>query len=357
MDAIAELRLEGNPGYPHNTQFSTNAKLLEEYGNRIVDIVAERLKLWCQPELMNWDPTQLVQFDYHDPVAVFIKNEPHSLKKVREKRWRCIFGIGVIDQLCERVLLRSIVQAFESPTETGVNCGSMVKLGFSDELASCIGKHYHDRLKRFPDCKPVSTDVKNWDGTVSTEMMSSVVEILTAGASTQWAIALRNWCYMTTNVLYALPGGIIVKREGKSGMMPSGSFGTTYFNTLMRVMLSAEVGGKSRMAMGDDCIDFVPFSVEQLIHNYAQHGVEIHDVETPGHHAFTFCSHYFMCQDPANETWICALATWKKAINRFLTKGNRGQSGEEFHAVQYELRHNPPEVVNLLLKVFAEHLQ
>jgi hypothetical protein len=46
-----------------------------------------------------------------DPVRVFVKDEPHSLKKAAAHRWRLLWGVSLIDQIIDRLLYSEVCSA------------------------------------------------------------------------------------------------------------------------------------------------------------------------------------------------------------------------------------------------------
>lgn len=85
--------------------FTSNRAVLAHYGSRgIRAMVRERVDEYqaASPDGARW---------LADPFRVFIKDEPHSLKKRDRKAWRLIWGVSLIDQIVDRLLYTEVCQA------------------------------------------------------------------------------------------------------------------------------------------------------------------------------------------------------------------------------------------------------
>lgn len=91
--------------------YTSNQQAIDSIGREAiayrVETRVEQL-LSCDPN----DPDSWIKVRYMaDPVRVFTKYEPHTAKKVAQKRWRLIWGVSLIDQIIDRLLSTEVVQA------------------------------------------------------------------------------------------------------------------------------------------------------------------------------------------------------------------------------------------------------
>jgi hypothetical protein len=165
------IKNEASPGLPYANVKSRNDKLLStEYRETIKWLVVSRLyKLancrgWSERDYLEGNvlvlnnPYETVKKNYVDPVRVFVKNEPHTLKKIEEKKYRLISSVSLVDQVIERLLHSQINQTEIDNWEA---IPSMPGIGLTtDEDFRKIAK----LIKKIDN--PVQTDVSGWDWSV-----------------------------------------------------------------------------------------------------------------------------------------------------------------------------------------------
>ena len=99
--------MDASPGVPWMKLASSNGVLMREYGGIVWKCVEQRLKALCTCVCDEMPAEELVKAGLCDPIRVFVKNEPHSSKKLEEGRVRLIMSVSIVDQLVERVLCSS----------------------------------------------------------------------------------------------------------------------------------------------------------------------------------------------------------------------------------------------------------
>jgi mRNA-degrading endonuclease RelE of RelBE toxin-antitoxin system len=104
---ISNLKPSSSPGYPYMLWAKTTSELISTMGETwLVDLVYYRIVLLMLTpawRIRRLSAVERVEWGLVDPVRVFVKNELHSTKKVRQGRYRLIMSISVVDQLVDRV--------------------------------------------------------------------------------------------------------------------------------------------------------------------------------------------------------------------------------------------------------------
>jgi hypothetical protein len=288
------IKSEASPGLPYANVKSRNDKLLDtEYRETIKWLVVSRLKKLSQIDgtdeeyLMGEinelnDPFDSVEKSYADPVRIFIKNEPHTLKKISEGKYRLISSVSLVDQVIER-LLHSQINNTE--IDNWEDIPSMPGIGLTtDEDFKKIAQ----LIKEIQ--KPIQTDVSGWDWSVQHwELMTEMLTRLRLFANVHplFRSVLLSRAYLVSFSLYSLSNGELYSMEG-GGVQLSGSYLTSSGNSRMRILIhvlaNRRFGGA--IAMGDDCID----SGEDLVARYANFGHTLKFAE-PCTNEIEFCSH------------------------------------------------------------------
>lgn len=113
--AVRGLDLSSSPGIPYMREAQTNGAWLKWNGIEACEIQMRRL----------WHDVQLVLEDRWDMhLRVFIKQEPHKVKKAEERRWRLIMAVPLCVQVAWQMLFRfmndlEIEQAYNIPSQQG----------------------------------------------------------------------------------------------------------------------------------------------------------------------------------------------------------------------------------------------
>lgn len=99
--------MDSSPGFPYNTLpgAGTNQELFTNHFDTILQLAVERILL-----LANTDPAYLdgltaqqkIAGGFCDPFSVFIKNDPHSLSKIKTGRLRLIFHESIVQSIVTR---------------------------------------------------------------------------------------------------------------------------------------------------------------------------------------------------------------------------------------------------------------
>lgn len=136
-EAVKRLEMNSSPGYPYIREQPSNRLWLKFNG------------IFCCPIQLNrlWYDVQSVFADqWEHVIRVFIKQEPHKIQKVENKRWRLIMASSLPVQIAWHMLFSfqndlEIVEAYNIPSQHGIvlNGGSwkMFYRSWVDRGLSC----------------------------------------------------------------------------------------------------------------------------------------------------------------------------------------------------------------------------
>lgn len=114
--ALMRLDMTSSPGYPYQKEAPTNGDWLKWNGVQCDRMQVERL----------WYDVQLVLTDQWDHIIrVFVKQEPHKISKIAEKRWRLIMASSLCVQLAWHMLFDymndlEIANPYDIPSQQGI---------------------------------------------------------------------------------------------------------------------------------------------------------------------------------------------------------------------------------------------
>lgn len=238
---VAELDLSSSPGFPYVYEYTNNkeffgvrdGKLDERRVDAVWDMVARRLEARDS-----------------DPIRLFIKPEPHKLKKLIEGRYRLISSVSVIDQIIDQMIFGEQNNAFLKNYHY-----TPVKVGWSWMLGG---------WREVPRVGMLACDKSSWDWTVSAWLLELELEVrsnlIVSENKDRW-LELARWRYQKLFVdnVFVTSGGLVF-RVKRPGLMKSGCVNTIVSNSLMQLILhvkvSLESGNKIHdiWAMGDDTL-------------------------------------------------------------------------------------------------------
>lgn len=235
---VAQLDWTSSPGYPWLHQHTTNAGFFEVKDGMPSQAALDR----C------WDivVTRLRERTV-DPIRLFIKPEPHKLKKLEARAYRLISSVSVVDQIIDGLLFGDMNQRM---IENYLDVPG--KVGWSP---------YVGGWKIMPWRGNVSLDKSAWDWSVNGWIIQCLYQLrksLCKNVSEQW-IDLATWRYraLYEQPLFVTSGGLLL-RQKQPGVIKSGCFNTIADNSMAQdllhvrccVELGLEIG--DLMSMGDD---------------------------------------------------------------------------------------------------------
>lgn len=275
------LKADSDPGFPLRNIAASNSIAIENYRGLIIESVIARLNELTSKDVLSYGSIELLERGVCDPVRIFVKNEPHSSKKLEQGRVRLIMSVSLVDQVVSRILFstqnRAEVDAWKDiPSKPG--------MGFSDEQTESIFEYVDD----FPDLE--SYDVSGWDWSVQDWEMAWEAEsrIMLAGAEeTLFATVVRNYFHTASRSVFVLADGSLYAQT-IAGIMKSGLYITSPSNSRIIVRTSHTCGVRKIMSNGDD---HVANRVEDYVSSMLRRGHIVVPEEVS--EGFNFCSHHY----------------------------------------------------------------
>lgn len=238
---VRNLDYSSSPGFPYVYEYTNNK---EFFGIQGGELDPERVEaVWsmvCR---------RLAARD-SDPIRLFIKPEPHKIKKLEEGRYRLISSVSVVDQIIDQMIFGDQNENFLKTYHF-----TPVKVGWSWMLGG---------WREVPRQGMLACDKSSWDWTVSAWLLELELEIrasLVVSEHKERWLELAKWRYRCLFVdnIFVTSGGLVF-RVKKPGLMKSGCVNTIVSNSLMQLILhvkvSQELGEKTHniWAMGDDTL-------------------------------------------------------------------------------------------------------
>jgi len=275
-----------SPGIPWMMYASTNSLLLASMSVEIEQAVYERVKLILSLEdnIRRLSPRLLIMLGVMDPVRLFVKDEPHTMAKALQQRWRLISSVSVVDNLVQR-LAYTIQDEAEilcwnmTPSKPGIGFDA-VKVG---QLFECVEGHY-----------PVQhSDISGWDWSVKSwefDWDSERRIRLAQQKSPVFETLIKACAYCTSFSVYATSDSAL-HLQGMRGIQNSGAKNTASTNSSVRVMAAIIVAIRNKVqpwaiAMGDDCLE-TPSA--DCVARYAEIGHLLREKHV-SNSGFSFCS-------------------------------------------------------------------
>lgn len=221
---------------------------------------------------------------FSDPLKVFVKPEPHKLKKLAEGRYRLINAVSLVDTTVDRLLFKWLQDGVVDRKVPWLRPGwSWMKGGWRELVGLFKG--------RTVTC----VDKSSWDWTLQEWVVDSLLEIveeLTPQAP-EWyrtAVRARFNCLFST-ARFKFTDGTIVQQRGV-GIMKSGCYMTLVFNSLAQLILhcatiavmgyTQEDGSdeeKLPECLGDDTVQETPDELKLYLTTMEKLGCKIKGVK------------------------------------------------------------------------------
>lgn len=267
----------------------TNSILKDTQFDEICKIVYSRIQLLVSAgDISSKSSFDLFKGGFTDPVRVFIKNEPHTLKKLHNNMERIIGGVSVVDQIIDRFLF-SPQNSLE--IEEFVNIPSKAGMGLNDSGITQI----YDIVKE-AESKGVDLcefDVSSWDWTVQSYEFDFDCELRIKlygiSPNSQLASLIRNRTHCIKNACYVTSSGYLLAQT-VPGIMKSGLYCTASSNSHINYFNLWQAGAKWAIVMGDDG---VAQYVEGLKETYERSGKIFKLCKKVTSQDFNFCSTQF----------------------------------------------------------------
>nr|APP90904.1 RdRp polyprotein [Soybean yellow common mosaic virus] len=310
----AEINEKASPGVPLARLASTNKDIIRKHLQFVALCVTERLFLLSEVEgLENITPVEMVELGLCDPVRLFVKQEPHASRKVKEGRFRLISSVSLVDQLVERMLFGKQNQLEIAEWE---NIPSKPGMGLSLERQA---RSLFDDLRiKHSRCPAAEADISGFDWSVQDWELWADVEmrIVLGGFGDKLSRAARNRFSCFMNSVFQLSDGTLIEQQ-QPGIMKSGSYCTSSTNSRIRCLMAELIGSPWCIAMGDDSVEGW---VENAKDKYKELGHVCKDykpcqTDIEGSlYEVEFCSHVV-------RQGRCWLNSWPKTLFKYLSEG------------------------------------
>jgi len=322
-------RLDTSPGFPWvQLGCATVGHVLEKYPQQLCEVVREsllaRLRLSLD-EARAMTPSQLAKCSYRAVVRVFIKKEPHSLRKLAVGRYRLIMNSGLSDILVDRIALEALANA---EVDDWATLPSKPGMGLDDQSIL-------ELQGGVPKGKVLSSDAKAFDFHVSEWSMDAAASVeirqYRVREDSDLARLIRASVVATCRKVFQLSTGHLFEQV-EPGIQETGSRMTACRNSKIRVLLAYLAGAEWCCAMGDDALEQWLNGLFDPQGNYKEFGHEMEVAELPDGVLYEFCSHHFTEQGQAIPL------NWAKTFYRLL-----GHSPDRLLLRQYayEMRASP----------------
>lgn len=333
-DVMTHVVGDSTPGIPFMRLGQKNKDVLEYASGDVKRAVVSSFlhAIVAGESVFSQTPEELVKGGIRDPVRLFIKNEPHSAKKVSEGKFRLISGVSLRDQIKERCL--GAMQN-NAEIENWSTCPSRPGIGLNDEGLLTMAEYFKNELKIGPVDE---TDVSGWDWSVQYWELRADAEcrrrLMKAEKGTLVDFLLRVQALCVASSVLCLPGGEMISQE-KRGIQLSGSYWTSSTNSRMRVLVSlvgredagvnVSPDGKIGIsAMGDDSTERHFEGLKECLERYG-HRVKFVKSNTELN-GISFCSHAWM------DSGLAAPETAIKTVFRYLSHPRLSPSYPEWFA-------------------------
>lgn len=255
--AILRLDWSSSPGYPYCLAHTSNRLMFGvnddgEPDPRICDVVVQQVR-------------ERIAERSCDPIRLFIKPEPHKVRKIVEGRYRLISSVSVIDQLVDHCLFGDLNDRI---VENFLHLPSRV--GWAP---------YSGGWSWVPQKGVMAIDKSSWDWTVSPWLLEAMKEVrLLLEDGDELYRDLVSWRYSSLfdQPVFVVSNGTLL-RQKEAGAMKSGCVNTIVDNSVMQVILHEYVCLQMRVvpmkiwAMGDDTLQEIPERVHEYLALLGRH--------------------------------------------------------------------------------------
>lgn len=297
------VKRSSTPGFPWVTFGSLNRDVLDNHFELVIKVTIERLNL-----LLNFDtesatnlaPSDLVKLGLVDPVSLFIKDEPHTLQKLMEQRYRLIFGVSLTEFIIQCLLYGEQNQA---EIKVAHNIPPKSGMGLTDHGISDIWLYYDTKVSVYGgrgtvvhnDCSGYDWTMQEY-GFISDHLRRQALN--GAHDNSFWTRISKAHMFCMARKVFLFSDGTMIEQT-IPGVLPSGMYNTSSTNSNIRATehfhIAIKQGKEPACAtMGDDCFER---ELENITYEYSLLGRNVkpgkpYNPEEP--EQFSFCSHTFI---------------------------------------------------------------
>nr|UHS71619.1 MAG: RNA-dependent RNA polymerase [Enamovirus sp.] len=351
-ECLRKLKGQAGSGVPYAAfnNRRTNDKWVfdHESASDLWEIVRVRLFRLLNQDFL--DPVQAVKDGLVDPIRLFVKQEPHKMEKIRNKRYRLIASVSIVDQLVARMLFREqneeeLAQHTVIPSKPGLGFSQDQQVeSFTRSVATLAGTTAEDLVDNWSKYL-IPTDCSGFDWSVPMWLLEDELAVrneLTLGIPPGLRKMRETWLKCLGQSVFCLSNGLLLAQTSP-GIQKSGSFNTSSTNSRMRFMLALYAGADWAVTMGDDALESVNSDTSQ----YARLGIKCERADE-----FDFCSHLFRAPSvvvPKNlEKMVYGLLSGTSPESTLLV--DRFCWLAALQSILEEMRHCPKDFVNMLIE-------
>lgn len=336
------MKPDASPGMPLMLIVKENRDVRGDLAVLVVEIFVQRLfrLFYCSSIIEVFSSADLLSFDLADPIKIFVKEEPHTIKKLQQGRIRVISSVSLIDQMVERFCFQ-----FLNKTEALMHRYLPMKPGMSatDEGLAATYDYVQEHVN-----PPISLDVSAWDW--SMQAYEFAADYIYRRRVSKWNWFVEHVAFSRVRCL--MLGAFVCSNKAvlfqtRPGIQKSGSLNTASTNSHVAVMLAYRAGATGACAMGDDCLA-TGFKPEEAIALYAALGKKIQLIPTDGS-LFSFCSTTWYSRTNAVPENV------GKMIYNYLTNSDVDRANSILN-YKHELRHLPDDLKYLVYNLLESLL-
>jgi len=269
------INWNSSPGFPYYYNFANNGQFFSVKEGVVDD--KRLLEVWPLVQ-------QRINERTCDPIRLFVKQEAHKLSKIRDKRWRLISSVSIIDQIIDQLLFADQNQAIVDSWMY-----TPLKVGWTPFLGG---------WRMVPKTGVVALDKSSWDWTVKEWMCEIDLMIRTnlvyGKHKDKWLeLAAFRYKSLFNKPYYVTSGGLVLQAR-YNGVMKSGCVNTITSNSIMQLILHHrvcyEIGVKPGRiwTLGDDTLQEIVPNMEQYVDKMNEYCIVKQVVYKPEFAGFDF---------------------------------------------------------------------
>lgn len=233
----------------------------EKHTKQVVDFTLSRLVLMivAGPDLADLDPLEQVRYGIADCKEMFLKNEKHSPKKLKEERFRMIWISSLIDLVLQSLLHKADNAFYTDAYQEGYISCAAVGMGHDPDGI----KHLIKAFRREGLELNISSDATAFDLSFPGICVHADADRRADNVESPRVAGLVRW-YGHVLCSHVLCVGNDVWVCLKHGCTSTGQLSTTTQNTFGRAVSAAYGGAKSWVNTGDDLVASRGFDYKKL---------------------------------------------------------------------------------------------
>jgi len=311
---------KANPGYPlYGLGYASNKDVFEQAPMSLFKTVLSRVI-----DHVNGRP-------HADMVRLFVKNEPHPLRKKKTKSWRLIMNVSLIDVLVEKLLFNK-----QNKAEIAAHRVIYSRPGMGNEDEDF--QSFIEMRDKLPGDYNASADVRGFDWSVQAWQLrwDAVTRCILAGQGPDswYSRAVMSRVESLIQARLLLSDGRVFQPT-IPGIQLSGSNNTSSTNSRIRAFIAMLIGAKWALSNGDDCVES-PSEGAPEAYAYLGHTLRFYDKTIKSR--MEFCSHQYN----GSEIRKVLPCNYQKALFTLLCQTM--VSAERMDQYAHYLRHQPSHV-------------